>query len=146
MDWFDILAVQGTLKSLLQHHSSKASILLHSAFFMVQFSHPYLTIGKTIASTTWASLVAQMVKNPLAMQELQESSFDPWVRKIPWRRTWQSTPVFLPGESHGQRSLAGYSSWDCKKSDKTNTFTFQGKTLLASNGFQTIFLAAEHFF
>ena len=49
IDWFDILAVQGTLKSLLQHHSSKASILQHSALFMVQFSHPYMTTGKTIA-------------------------------------------------------------------------------------------------
>ena len=48
IDWFDLLAVQGTLKSLLQHHSTKASILQHSAFFMVQFSHPYLTTGKTI--------------------------------------------------------------------------------------------------
>ena len=49
MDWVDILVVQGTLKSLLQHHSSKASILLHSAFFIVQLSHPYMTTGKTIA-------------------------------------------------------------------------------------------------
>ena len=48
MDWFDLLAVQGTLKSLLQHHSSKASILQHSAFFTVQLSHPYMTTGKTI--------------------------------------------------------------------------------------------------
>jgi len=48
MDWFDLLAVQGTLKSLLQHHSSKASILQHSAFFMVQLSHPYMTPGKTM--------------------------------------------------------------------------------------------------
>ena len=52
INWFDILAVQGTLKSLLQHHSSKASILRHSAFFMVQLSHPYMTTGKTIAFTT----------------------------------------------------------------------------------------------
>ena len=51
MDWFDILAVQGTLKSLLQHHSSKAAILRCSAFFTVQLSHPYLTTGKTIALT-----------------------------------------------------------------------------------------------
>ena len=49
MDWLDLLAVQGTLKSLLQHHSSKASILWHSAFFMVQLSHPYMTTGKTTA-------------------------------------------------------------------------------------------------
>ena len=53
MDWLDLLAVQGTLKSLLQHHSSKASILQHSAFFTVQLSHPYMTTGKTIALTRW---------------------------------------------------------------------------------------------
>ena len=51
MDWFDLLAVQGTLKSLLQHHSSKAAILRCSAFFIVQLSHPYMTTGKTIALT-----------------------------------------------------------------------------------------------
>ena len=53
MDWLDVLAVQGTLKSLLQHHSSKASILWWSAFFTVQLSHPYMTTGKTIALTRW---------------------------------------------------------------------------------------------
>ena len=53
MDWLDLLAVQGTLKSLLQHHSSKASILQHSAFFTVQLSHPYMTTGKTVALTRW---------------------------------------------------------------------------------------------
>ena len=53
MDWLDLLAVQETLKSLLQHHSSKASILRRSAFFTVQLSHPYMTIGKTIALTRW---------------------------------------------------------------------------------------------
>ena len=53
MDWLDLLAVQGTLKSLLQHHSSKASILRRSAFFTVQLSHPYMTTGKTIALTRW---------------------------------------------------------------------------------------------
>ena len=53
MDWMDLLAVQGTLKSLLQHHSSKASILRCSAFFIVQLSHPYMTTGKTIALTRW---------------------------------------------------------------------------------------------
>ena len=52
-DWLDLLAVQGTRKSLLQHHSSKASILLHSAFFTVQLSHPYMTTGKTIALIRW---------------------------------------------------------------------------------------------
>ena len=53
MDWLDLLAVQGTLKSLLQHHSSKASMLRHSAFFIVQLSYPYTTTGKTIALTRW---------------------------------------------------------------------------------------------
>ena len=57
MDWLDLLAVQGTLKSLLQHHSSKASILQCSAFFTVQLSHPYMTTGKTIALTTWTFVV-----------------------------------------------------------------------------------------
>ena len=53
IDWLDLLAVQGTLKSLLQHHSSKASIIQYSAFFIVQLSHPYTTTGKTIALTRW---------------------------------------------------------------------------------------------
>ena len=53
IDWFDLLAVQWTLKNLLQYHSSKASILQHAAFFIVQFSHPYMTTGKTIALTRW---------------------------------------------------------------------------------------------
>ena len=53
MDWLDLLAVQGILKSLLQHHSSKAPILQHSAFFIVQLSHPYMTTGKTVALTRW---------------------------------------------------------------------------------------------
>ena len=56
MDWLDLLAVQGTLKSLLQHHSSKASILRHSALFMIQLSHPYMTTGKTVALTIWTFL------------------------------------------------------------------------------------------
>ena len=54
MDWFDLFAVQGTLKLFPQHHSSKASILWHSAFFIVQLLHPYMTTGKTIALTRWA--------------------------------------------------------------------------------------------
>ena len=53
MDWLDLLAIQGTLKSLLQHHSSKASVLRHSAFFTIQLSHPYMTTGKTIPLTRW---------------------------------------------------------------------------------------------
>ena len=60
MDWLDLLAVQGTLKSLLQHHSSKTSIFWCSAFFMVQLSHPYLTTGKTIALTRWTFVSKEM--------------------------------------------------------------------------------------
>ena len=101
MDWLDLLAVQGTLKSLLQHHRSKASIFQLSAFFTVQLSHPYMTTGKTIALTRrtfvgkimslllmilvflnkglWAFLVTQMVKNPPL-----RPGFDPWVGKTNW--------------------------------------------------------------
>ena len=60
MDWLNLLAVQGTLKSLLQHHTSKASILQHSAFFVVQLSHPYMTTGKTIALTRWTFVSKEM--------------------------------------------------------------------------------------
>ena len=68
IDWLDFLAVQGTLKSLLQHHSSKASILQHSAFFIVQLSHPYMTTGKTIALTRWtfAGKVMSLLVNMLS--------------------------------------------------------------------------------
>ena len=68
MDWLDLLAVQGTLKSLLQHHSSKASILQRSAFFIVQLSHPYMTTGKTIALTrqTFVGKVTPLLFHMLA--------------------------------------------------------------------------------
>ena len=68
MNWFDLLAVQGTLKSLLQHHNSKASILWHSAFLLFQFSHPYMTTGKTIAWTrqTFVGKVMSLLFNMLS--------------------------------------------------------------------------------
>ena len=68
MDWLGLLAVQGTLKSLLWHHSSKASILWHSVFFMVQLSHPYMTTGKTIALTrqTFVGKVMSLLFNTLS--------------------------------------------------------------------------------
>ena len=77
MDWLDLLEIQGTLKSLLQHHSSKVSILQCLAFFIVQLSHPYQ------------------------------------------RKQWYPTPVFVPGEVHGQRSLVGYSPRGRKELDRT---------------------------
>ena len=79
MDWFDLLAVQGTLKSLLQHHSSEASILQYSAFFIVQVSHPYMTTGEIIALTRWTfvgkviSLLFHMLSS-LVIAFLQETS------------------------------------------------------------------------
>ena len=68
MDWFDLLTVQGTLKSLLQHHSSKASVVQHLAFFIVQLSHPYMTTGKTIALSIWnfVSKVMSLLFNMLS--------------------------------------------------------------------------------
>ena len=77
MDWLDLLAIQGTLKSLLQHHSSKASVLLHSAFFIVQLSHPYTTTGKTIALTrrTFVGKVMSLLFNMMSMLLLLLSHF-----------------------------------------------------------------------
>ena len=68
-----------------------------------------------------ASLVAQMVKN---LPAVQETRFEPWVGKVPWRRKWQPTPVFLPGKSHGWRRLVGYSPWGGKESDTTERLDF----------------------
>ena len=72
MDWLDLLTVQGTLKSLLQHHSSKASILWHSAFFIVQLSYPFMTTGKTIALTRWTFVgkVMSLLFNMLGLSKL----------------------------------------------------------------------------
>ena len=100
MNCLDLLAVQGTLKSLLQHHSSKASILWHSGFFIVQLSHPYMTTGKTIALTrrTFVGKVMSVLFNMLSKSVIR-------------RRQWHPTPVLLPGKSHGQRSLVGCSPW-----------------------------------
>ena len=76
-----------------------------------------------IIATYWAlgaSQVALVVKNlPTNAGDVKRYGFYLWVGKISWRRAWQSTPVFLPGEFHGQRSMAGYSPWYCKESDMT---------------------------
>ena len=103
IDWFDFLAVQGTLKSLLQHHNLKAPILWHSAFFMIQLSHLYMTTGKTIALSVWgASQVSQMVKNLPAMRETRVQSLggeDPLEKEMAthssifaWRILWTEEP------------------------------------------------------
>ena len=151
LDWLDLLAVQGTLKSLLQHHRSKASILWCSAFFIDQLSHPYMTTGKTIALTTWTfvgklSLLFSTLSRVKAMAP--HSSIlawkTPWTEEpgrlqsmgsrrvghdwvtslslfpfMHWRRKWQPTPVFLPGESQGQGSLVGCHLWGRTELDTT---------------------------
>ena len=81
MDWLDILAVQGTLKSLLQHHNSKASIFRCSAFFTVQLSHPYMTTGKTIALTRW-SFVGKVMSLLFNMQSKLVITFLPRCRRL----------------------------------------------------------------
>ena len=115
MDQLDLLAVQGTLKSLLQHHSSKASILQCSTFFRVQLSLPYMTAGKTIVLTIQTLLLVLLVKNLSTNAEDIRDDLCvrkiPWRRKwTPWRRKWQPRPLFLVGESHGQKNLEGCSS------------------------------------
>ena len=81
MDWFDLLAVQGTLKSLLQHHSSKALILWHSAFFIVQLSHPYMTSGKTIALTR-ITFVGKVMSLPFDMLPRLDIAFHPRGKRL----------------------------------------------------------------
>ena len=85
MDWLDLLAVQRSLKSVLQHHSSKASILWHSAFFIVQLSHPYMTTGKTIVLTRW-TFVGKVMSLLLNMLSRLVTTFLPRSKRlfIPW--------------------------------------------------------------
>ena len=98
LGWTGCISLQS--KGLFQHHSSKASILWHSAFFIVQFSHPYMTTGKTIVSTrqTFVGKAMSLLFNMLS-------------RLVIRRRQWHPTPVLLPRKSHGRRSLVGCSPW-----------------------------------
>ena len=81
MEWLDLLAVQGTLKNLLQHHSSKASVLCRSAFFIVQLSHLYMTTGKTIALTRW-TLVGKVMSLPFNMLSRLVIAFLPRSKRL----------------------------------------------------------------
>ena len=94
MDWLDLLAVQGTLKSLLQHHSSKASILLHSAFFIVQLSHPYMTTGKTIALTRW-TFVGKIMSRLFYMLSRLVLNFLPRSKRLLISWLWSPSAVIL---------------------------------------------------
>ena len=99
MDWLDILAVQGTLKSFIPHHNSKASILRHSAFFIVQLLHPYMTTGKTIALTRWtfAGKVMSLLFNRLVI------AFLPWSKRL--LISWLQSPSAVILEPKKIRSL-----------------------------------------
>jgi len=94
MDWLDLLAVQGTLKSLLQHHSSKASILQHSALFIVQLSHPYMTTGKTIALTRW-SVVGKVMSLLFNMLSKLVITFLPRSKRLLISWLWSPSTVIL---------------------------------------------------
>ena len=137
------------LSSVLQHHSSKASILWHSSFFIVQLSHSYMTTGKTIALTRWTFVgkVMALLFNILSIMAPHSSILAwkiPWTEEpgrlqsmgslrvghdwttslslftcMHWRRKWQPTPAFLPGESQGRQSLVGCSLWSRTESDTT---------------------------
>ena len=91
MDWLDLLAAQGTLKSLLQHHSPKVSILQHSPFFIVQLSHPYMTTGKTIALTrrTFVDKVISLVFNMLSRLSTEELMSELW-KLVMDREVWHA--------------------------------------------------------
>ena len=106
IDWFDLLEVQGTLKSLLQHHSSKASILWHSAFFTVQLSHPYMTTGKTTALTrrTFVGKVISLLFNMLSRASLVAQ----WVQSLP--TVWESHLRSLAWEDPLEEEMATHSS------------------------------------
>uniref|UniRef100_A0AC11EIM3 Uncharacterized protein n=3 Tax=Ovis aries TaxID=9940 RepID=A0AC11EIM3_SHEEP len=116
MNWLDLLAVQGTLKSLLQHHSSKSSILQCSAFFTVQLSHPYMTTGKTIALTRWTFVgkVMSLLFNMLS-RLVMEKAMAPHSSTLAWKIPWTEEP--------GRLQSMGSLSWT-RLSDFTFTFHF----------------------
>ena len=108
MDWLDLLAVQGTLKSLLQHHSSKASILRHSAFFTVQLSHPYMNTGKTIALTRWTFVgkLMSLLFNMLS-RLVTEKAMAPHSSTLAWKIPWTEEP----GRLQSMGSLGVRHNW-----------------------------------
>ena len=105
MDWLDLLSVQGTLESLLQHHSSKASILWRSAFFIVQLSHPYMTTGKTVALTrrTFVDKVLSLLFNMLSRLVNREKTMAAHSSALSWKIPWTEEPSRL--QSMGSRRV-----------------------------------------
>ena len=117
IDWFDLLAVQQILKSLLQHHRSKALILWHSAFFIVQLSHPYLTTGKTIALTRWTfvgKVMSLLCTFNYFWKRTTEDEMAGWHHKLDGRES-----EWTLGDGDGQGGLACCDSWSHKESDTT---------------------------
>ena len=114
MDWLDLLAVQGTLKSLLQHHSSKASILRRSAFFIVQLSHPYMTTGKTIAFTAAA---AKSLQSCLTLCNFMNCSPPGSSQHVKKRDITFTTKVRLVKAMVFPVVMYGCESWTMKKAD-----------------------------
>ena len=112
------IAKKGKFEPLFSHKRVKAPLICPPPpeYVSIQFNQ-FLWSSHTLGT----SLVAQTVKCLLTMGR---PGFNPWVGKISWRRKWQPTPVFLPGKSHGQRNLVGYSPWGCKESDTTERLHF----------------------
>ena len=110
-DSFDLLVVQGTLKSLLQHHNSKASILWHSAFFVVQLSHPYMTTGKTIALTIW-TFVGKVMSLLLHMRSRFVTTFLPGSKCLLISRQQSPSTVILEADCLGSNSISTTYNWD----------------------------------
>ena len=110
MDWLDLLAVQGTLKSLLQHHSSKASILHHSAFLIVQLSHPYMTTGKTIALTRW-TFIDKVMSLLFTMLSRLVITFLPRSKHL--LISWLQSPAHPYISSHPEQDFPAHSNPPC---------------------------------
>ena len=102
IDWLDLLAAQGTLKSFLQHHSSKASILLHSAFLTVQLSHPYMTTGKTVALTRW-TFVGKVMSLLFNMLSRLVITFLPRNKRL--LISWLQSPSAVILDTHTQKII-----------------------------------------
>ena len=143
MDWLDLLVVQGTLKSLLQHHSSKASILWHSAFFTIQLSHPYMTTGKTIALTRWTfvgKVMSLLFNKPsrsvIAFLPRSKSLLVPWLQSpsavilehLPPNKVchcFHCFPVYLPWSDGPDAMILVFWMLSFKPTFSLSSFTFK---------------------
>ena len=149
MDWLDLLAVQGTLKSLLQHHSSKASILWCSAFFIVQLSHPYKTTGKTIALTRWTFVgkVRSLLFNRLSrlvitFLPVSKHLLIPWLqsppavilesRKIKWKHCFHRFPIYCHELMESDAMILVFWMQSFKPTFSLSSFTFIKKLFSSS--------------